>query len=100
MSSTAGIGGDGINGQAVTPRMALSGHVSVAASSSGAAFPSARCKQLTISNDSGANIGIIQSGSGPALTIFPNTYFTLFGISNASEVSVKGSGTIVARWEG
>lgn len=69
------------------------------------AFASQACRQLTIVNDSGADIVFQQGGTGAAVTVWDHTTFTIFGITNADQISVKRKDdsntqvTVASRWE-
>lgn len=84
------------------------GNISVATSTTGAdftAFSAQACTQLTISNNTGTTIEFAVSGTGVAFPVFPATYYTFFGITDASSLSVRRtdqsdtSVTVIARWE-
>ena len=63
------------------------------------------CSQLTIGNNSGATIEFRQGGSGAGFPVFDKSSFTIFGIANANEISVRRVDTsntqvtVAARWE-
>lgn len=91
-----------------TPVLTSGGNISVTTASTGTdftAFASQACVQLTISNNTGAIIEVQQGGSGVALPIFPASYYTFFGISDASSLAVRRTDTsttqvtVTARWE-
>lgn len=93
---------------AVTPTLTSGANMSVATTAAGttfAAFPSQACRQLTISNGTGVTIEVQQGGSGVALPVFSGTYFTFFGLANASALAVRRLDqsttpvTVIARWE-
>lgn len=91
-----------------TPVISSGGHISLTTDSSGTAFTafsSQTCTQLTISNNTGTTLEVEQGGSGVALPIFPASYYTFFGLTDASNLSVRRvdqsttSVTVTARWE-
>jgi hypothetical protein len=93
---------------AFEPVMSAGGHVALATAAAGANFtPFAAqvCAQLTICNDTGVTIEIRQGGAGVAIPVFDRTYFTLFGLTNASQIEARRadqagtSVTVKARWE-
>lgn len=92
----------------VGPAMAAGGNIAVATANPGtgfAAFTDQACKQLTVVNNSGVKIEFRQGGAGVAVPIFDQAAFTIFGLSNASQIEVRRidqSNTPVnlqARWE-
>ena len=92
----------------VLPSMANGGNLAVTTNTTGtnyAAFASQVCKQLTIANDSGSTIEFIQGGAGAAYPILDGTYYTVFGITNANQISIRRKDVsnttviIAARWE-
>jgi hypothetical protein len=94
--------------ETIVPEMTDGGHTSVQTNATGAnfsAFASQNCKQLTISNNSGTAIEVQQDGAGVALPIPDQTYFTFYGLANASQLGVRRVDqsntqvTIAARWE-
>lgn len=93
----------------VVPRMTSGGNLTLTTAATGTnwtAFASQDCKQLTLVNNTGTALEFRQDGAGAAVPVFNATYFTIFGISNTSDISVRrvdNSGTQVtlnARWEG
>lgn len=83
----------------VTPAMTGGVNLSVSAAATYVAFGSQTCRQMTIANNSGVTINVQQGGSGAALPVFANTYYTLFGLSDASSIAVEradGVATAVA----
>jgi hypothetical protein len=90
----------------ITPKMTSGGNISLTTSGGAGyvAFASQDCLQVTIVNNSGAEILCQQSGSGVGLPLMSDTYYTFYGISNANQIAVKrtDNGTavaIAARWE-
>lgn len=92
----------------VSPAMSSGGNASAQTAANGTdwtAFASQACAQLTISNDTGATIEFIQGGTGAAFSVFDSTYFTILGITNANQISVRRKDnsttqvTVKARWE-
>lgn len=68
-------------------------------------FASQACVQLTIANNTGTTLEVQQAGTGVALPIFPASYYTFYGITDASQLGVRRvdqsttSVTVTARWE-
>ena len=93
---------------AVEPVMNAGGNIALATAAAGAnftAFVAQACHQLTICNDTGTTIEVRQGGAGVAIPVFDRTYFTLFGLANASQIEARRadqagtSVTVKARWE-
>lgn len=90
----------------VVPTLSSSGNVSISTSSSYEAFPAHSCSQITIGNNTGVVINTQQDGSGDPFPVFPGTYYTFYGLSDASQISVSRADgvatavTVNARWEG
>lgn len=91
-----------------TPVLTTGGHLTATTDSSGTAFvkfSAQPCVQLTIANNTGTTIEVQQGGSGAALPIFPASYYTFFGLTDASNLGVRRvdqsttSVTVIARWE-
>lgn len=92
----------------VTPMLSSGGHISVTTDSSGTSFTSLSsqaCKQVTIANNSGTTIEVQQGGTGVGFPIFPSTYFTFFGLTDASNLGIRRvdqsttAVSVIARWE-
>lgn len=92
----------------VAPQLASGGHVSVQTAVSGTgytAFGAQACKQLTILNGTGVDIGVTVGGAGVEVPVLAGTYYTFFGITNANQLSVRRVDTsttqvtVAARWE-
>lgn len=92
----------------VAPVLTAGGHISATTAASGTgyvAFAAQACKQLTICNGSGVDIGVTVAGVGIEVPVFAGTYYTFFGITNASQLQVRrvDTGTVqvavTARWE-
>jgi hypothetical protein len=92
----------------VTPVLTSGGHISATTAVSGTgytAFGAQACKQLTICNGSGVDIGVTVGGAGVEVPVFTGTYMTFFGITNANQLSIRRVDTatvqvaVVARWE-
>lgn len=93
---------------ATVPQLASGGHVSVQTAVSGTgytAFGAQACKQLTILNGTGVDIGVTVGGAGVEVPVLAGTYYTFFGITNANQLSVRRVDTsttqvtVPARWE-
>lgn len=91
-----------------TPRMAAGGHINATTAASGAvfvAFADQPCRQVTIANNTGTAIEVQQDGVGVAYPVFNGAYFTFYGLSSASQLSVRRFDqavtgvTVNARWE-
>lgn len=92
----------------VAPVLTAGGHISATTAASGTgyvAFAAQACKQLTICNGSGVDIGVTVAGAGVEVPVFAGTYMTFFGITNASQLHVRRVDTgvvqvpVTARWE-
>lgn len=92
----------------VSPYMATGGHLSAQTAADGTsyvAFSSQACRQLTICNDSGTKLEARQGAAGVAVPIFDGSYFTFFGVGDASKIDVRRADvattqvTVKARWE-
>jgi hypothetical protein len=92
----------------VTPVLTAGGHISATTAASGTgytAFAAQACKQLTICNGSGVDIGVTVGGAGVEVPVFTGTYMTFFGITNANQLSIRRVDTatvqvaVAARWE-
>lgn len=92
----------------VHPGFSTGGNLSVSTAADGTgfvAFPAQACAQLTVVNDSDVTFEVRQAGAGVACPVLAQSSFTFFGVSNASQLSVrrKDAGTdplvVYARWE-
>jgi len=92
----------------VAPVLTSGGHLSVSTAVSGTgytAFAAQACKQLTICNGSGVDIGVTVGGAGVEVPVFAGTYMTFFGITNTNQLHVRRVDTgvvqvpVTARWE-
>jgi hypothetical protein len=92
----------------VTPVLTSGGHISATTAVSGTgyvAFGGQACKQLTILNGTGVDIGVTVGGAGVEVPVLAGTYFTFFGLTNANQLSVRRVDTsttqvtVAARWE-
>lgn len=92
----------------VTPVLTSGGHISATTAVSGTgyvAFAAQACKQLTILNGTGVDIGVAVGGAGVEVPILAGTYYTFFGITNVNQLSVRRVDTsttqvtVAARWE-
>lgn len=92
----------------VAPQLSSGGHISAQTAVSGTAytaFGAQACKQLTILNGTGVDIGVTVGGAGVEVPVLAGTYYTFFGITNASQLSVRRVDTsttqvtVAARWE-
>jgi hypothetical protein len=92
----------------VTPAMADGGNTSVQTAAAGANyadFPAQEMAQLTIINDTGTDLEWLQDDAGVALPIASGENFTIFGVDDASRISVRRKDqsntqvTVKARWE-
>lgn len=63
------------------------------------------CQQVTIMNNTGTSIGVRQDGAGAEVPVFDQSYFTFYGLRNASELAVRRVDTsntqvtVAYRWE-
>ena len=103
------LAGNPIYGNIVAPMLSSGGHTSVVTAANGTsytAFAAQPCKQLTIGNDTGVQIDVLQGGTGSPFPVFAGTYLTFFGLTDASQLSVRRDDTstttvtVKARWEG
>lgn len=90
------------------PRLRASGHLSINTAATGTnytAYANTPCFQLTISNDTGTPLDILQGGAGEPFKMLSATYITLYGLTNADQISVRRTDTsgtqvdVSARWE-
>lgn len=92
----------------VIPLLESAGHLSLQTNADGTtytAFSSQACKQLTVSNQSGTTLEFQQGGSGVAFQVPTGSFYTFFGLSNASSLGARRVDTsttqvtIQGRWE-
>lgn len=92
----------------VVPQMDAGGNVTVQTAAVGTnwtAFAANVAKQLTLVNNSGTTISFRQDGAGVALDIPTGSSFTILGLDNANQISVRRTDTsntqvtVGARWE-
>lgn len=92
----------------VHPTFTQGGNIIATTSANGSDFvpyASIPCGQLTIINDTNHIIEYQQGGEGDAAPVLSQASFTLFGISNASEIAIRRKDLsvepieIAARWE-
>lgn len=97
-----------VGGVPTTPAMASGGHLSVTTAATGTnwtAFGSQACSQLTLSNQTDTTLEVRQGATGVGLQIPTGTFYTFFGLSNASSLDVRRVDTsntqvtATARWE-
>lgn len=108
-SGAAGARVDAVDGaQYVKPAMRTGGNTSTNTNATGgnwAAFGDIPCTQLTFINDTLVDIEFRQDAAGVALPVFDGSVFTIYGITNANQITVRRkdqSNTQVlvkARWE-
>jgi hypothetical protein len=93
----------------VVPLLAGGGNGTVQTAATGANYTqlaAQRCSQVSIVNNSGAAVGVRQDGAGAEVPVFDQSYFTFYGLSDASQLSLRRvdqSNTQVSvayRWEG
>lgn len=90
-----------------TPAMTSGGHLN--ANVAGGAVPQALaaqpCSQVTIANNTSVVVEVQVGGAGAYFPVFASSYYTFFGISDASQLSIRrvdlsaSAITINARWE-
>jgi hypothetical protein len=51
------------------------------------------CKQVTICNDTGTKLEVQQDGAGAAFRIHDNSYYTFYGLRNASQLGIRRADT-------
>ena len=92
----------------VAPVLTAGGHISATTAVSGTgytAFGAQACKQLTILNGTGVDIGVAVGGAGVEVPVLAGTYYTFFGLTNANQLQVRRVDTgvvqvaVPARWE-
>lgn len=98
-----------VAGVPVEPRLGSGGNThAVTSGSNGASYvyyPAQVCCQLTIGNHSGTDVECQQDGIGDGFPVFNNTYFTFYGITDASRIGVRrfdqtaSPVSVAARWE-
>jgi hypothetical protein len=70
-----------------------------------ATFAAQACTQVTIVNDTGTDVEFRQDAAGVALTVKDGNIFSIFGLTNASQIGVRRKDTsntqvtVKARWE-
>lgn len=78
--------------QLVTPEFTSTGILSATTSASGGstfvAFSSQACKQLCVSNQTGVLLDFELNATSPVVQVPNGAFFTFFGLTNASQVSV------------
>lgn len=82
-----------------TPKLASGGNLRVSVTTGSVALAAQACSQVTIINRMDTDIVVTIGGN--ELDIMSRSYFTFFGITNLSALSIKGSeaGNISLRWE-
>lgn len=92
----------------VKAKLSSAGHLAATTANPGTnwvAFASQACSQLTVSNQTGALLEFRQGGSGVGFQVPPSSFYTFFGIANASQLEVRRADTsnvtvtFTARWE-
>lgn len=92
----------------IEPVMLSGGHGTQQTNATGTtynALSAQACKQLTIMNNTGTAIGVRVGASGAEVPVFDQSYFTFYGLTDASNLQVRRvdtSNTQVAvayRWE-
>lgn len=92
----------------VVPQLSSGGHLAAQTAAGGTAytaFGAQACKQLTIFNGTGVDIGVTVGGAGVEVPVLAGTYYTFFGLTNANQLSVRRVDnsttqvTVAARWE-
>lgn len=90
------------------PIMARGGNISLVTAATGTnwtAFTYQECKQLTVSNQTGTTIEVRQDGEGVGLQLPTASFYTFFGLSSTSQLSIRRVDTtntqvtVTARWE-
>ncbi|HYX00873.1 MAG TPA: hypothetical protein VE963_02225 [Reyranella sp.] len=93
----------------VVPVLAGGGNGTVQTAATGANYTqlgAQRCSQVSIMNNAGTAIGVRQDGAGAEVPVFDQSYFTFFGLGDASQLSVRrvdqsnAQVTVAYRWEG
>lgn len=92
----------------VKAKLSSAGHLSLTTANPGTnwtTFASQVCSQLTVSNQTGALLEFRQDGAGVGFQVPPSSFYTFFGISDASQLQAKRADnsnvqvSITARWE-
>lgn len=92
----------------VAPQLSSGGHIAAQTAVGGTAytaFGAQACKQLTVMNSTGIDLGVTVGGAGVEVPVLAGTYYTFFGLTNANQLSVRRVDasttqvTVPARWE-
>lgn len=92
----------------VLPAMTSGGHGEAETAAVGTnytALTAQACRQLTIMNNTGTAIGVRVGSSGVEVPVFDQTYFTFYGLEDASDLQVRRVDvsntqvTVAYRWE-
>lgn len=90
------------------PKMNNGGNASAQSSATGANFvalAAQACSQITFLNNTGTAVEVRQGGAGVAIPVIDQTYFTLYGLTNANQLEIRrvdqdnAQVTIAYRWE-
>jgi hypothetical protein len=94
--------------EGVLPQMVAGGHGTQQTNATGTnynALSAQACRQLTIMNNSGAAIGVRVGSSGAEVPVFDQSYFTFYGLKDASDLQIRRVDTsntqvtVAYRWE-
>jgi hypothetical protein len=92
----------------VTPMLTSGGHATVQTAATGTnytALSAQACKQLTFLNNTGTAIGVRVGSSGAEVPVFDQSYYTFYGLTDASNLQVRrvdtsnSQVTVAYRWE-
>src|SRR5215468_11382742 len=93
----------------VVPLLASGGNGTVQTAATGANYTqiaAQRCSQVSILNNAGTAIGVRQDGAGAEVPVFDQSYFTFYGLNDASQLGIRRvdqsntQATVAYRWEG
>lgn len=92
----------------VVPKMGAGGNLNVTTAGTGTtwtALAAQTCKQVTIANNTGTAVEVRQDAGGVGFPVFDATYYTFYGLSDASQIQIRRVDTsntqvvVNARWE-
>lgn len=92
----------------VAPALKSGGHASAQTNATGTtynALTAQACSQVTFLNNTGTAIGVTVGGTGVEVPVFDQSYYTFYGITDASQLRVRRVDTsntqvtVAYRWE-
>ena len=86
--------GDGTYAKVISARPSMSSGVHISAQTAATGtnwtpFGSQPCKQLTVHNNTGTVVEVSVGGTGVGIPIQTGMFYTFFGLTNASELSIR-----------